>query len=57
MRKSKNQIEETLFFDPEQEEEDTFWVTGRAPLEAILKIEGLSIFPLFSLDDLKKRNV
>lgn len=38
------------------DEEEALWVSGRASLEAILENEGLSIFSLFSWDDLEERN-
>jgi len=39
------------------DEEESLWISGRAPMEAILKSEGLSILSLFSINDFveKKR--
>ena len=58
MIKSPKDQPEEIFLESSQfdDEEETLWISGRAPLEAILTKEGLSIFPLFSLDDIKKRN-
>ena len=41
--------------DSQRDEEETLWISGRAPLEAILTSEGLSILSLFSLDDFAEK--
>jgi len=57
IRRPKNQPDEIFLESFSLEEEETLWISGRAPTEAILISEGLSIFSLFSLDDFveKKR--
>ena len=53
-RESRSQMEEAVLFGPDEETEETFWVSGRTPLESVLSQEGLSIQSIYPFKKFNK---
>lgn len=56
IRRPKHQSDERFLESFPCDEEEIFWISGRAPLEAVLTSEGLSICSLLSINAPGKRN-
>ena len=57
IKEPRNQSDEVFLESFPCDEEESLWISGRASLEEVLTSEGLTIVPLFSLNDFveKKR--